>query len=399
MAGVGVLGTKGHVENVYNRSTADLMSAVGNNTGNLVFHHAVYNQILGEKYIIGQDLPWDMGTIRRNCRVIVVPSANHIRENADLTTFVEFLERVQLPIVFLGLGAQANDYSQTRLTVHKSILRLLSVAKERSKVIAIRGEFTGRVLESFGVTNFQVTGCPSNFINLDRDLGRKIAGKLSGPMRSFITHGDEPWPKTQDKQEVEQRLATWTMEGAAMQSQQSVPAFMEYIRRNNPYGGIDVPEERLDDLRDALMPYSPIQEFADFVETKVRAYFSVSQWMEDSARFDFSLGMRTHGNVVALQAGVPALFLHHDSGTRELAETMAVPCMDYRDFLEKCQTVQDAWARTEFDPGHFSDQRLKLARAFLDAYEAEGIATQLHAFVSPEPSDTAAPTSATSVSP
>lgn len=393
MAGVGILGTKGHVENIFNRSTEQVMSAVGNNTGNLVFHHAVYNQIQGEKYIIGQDLPWDMGTIRRNCRVIAVPSANHIRENFDLTPFVDFLERVDLPLVFLGLGAQANTYDQTEIPLHHSILRLLSLMKERSKVVSIRGEFTARILEKFGVTNFRVTGCPSNFINLDPDLAGKLAARLSGRMRSFITHGDEPWPKIPAKQDVEQRLATWTMEGAAMQTQQSVPAFMEFIRRNNPYGGVDVPEERLDDLRDALMPYSPIQEFEDFVDTKMRVYFSVSQWMEDSARFDFSLGMRTHGNVVALQAGVPALFLHHDTSTRELAETMAVPLMDYRDFLETCPTVQDAWARTEFDAERFSSQRQKLAHGLLDAYEAEEIATPLREFVGTWPPAAAAPAS------
>ena len=35
------MGTKGHVDNVYAMSTAQAMKAVGNNTGNLVFEHAV----------------------------------------------------------------------------------------------------------------------------------------------------------------------------------------------------------------------------------------------------------------------------------------------------------------------------------------------------------------------
>jgi Polysaccharide pyruvyl transferase len=381
MAGVGILGTKGHVDNVYNRSTEEVMKLVGNNTGNLVFHHAVYHQVADEKYIIGEDLPWDMGTIRRNCRVIVIPSANHIREDFDLTTFVDFLERVELPLVFLGLGAQADDYEQTSLSLHPSILRLLSLAKERSKVIAIRGEFTGRILERFGITNFKVTGCPSNFINLDPDLGEKIALRRSGQMRSFITHGDEPWPKTPEKQEVEKVLATWTMQGAAMQSQQSVPAFMEFIRRDNPYGDATNPEKRGEALRNALMPSATQDQFMDYLAAKLRVYFSVSQWMEDSSKYDFSIGLRLHGNMVAIQSAVPSLFLYHDSRTRELAEIMAVPNMDYRHFLEQCRSVQDAWQRTSFDKDLYRSQRLKLAKNMLSAYEAEGINSTLRPFV------------------
>ena len=67
--------------------------------------------------------------------------------------------------------------------------------KERSKVLSIRGEYTARRLEGLGITNFKITGCPSNFINLDPDLAEKIDAKMKHPMRSFITHGDEPWPK------------------------------------------------------------------------------------------------------------------------------------------------------------------------------------------------------------
>ena len=382
MSAVGVLGTKGHVENVFAMSTAQVMISVGNNTGNLVFEHAVYHQIKGEKYVIGQDLPWDMGTIRERCRAIVIPAANHIREGLDLTTFVDFLERVQLPLVFVGLGAQATDYDQKEIHLHQSILRLLALVKERSELVSIRGEFTARRLEGLGITNFKITGCPSNFINLDRDLASKIETKLKQPMRSFITHGDEPWPKTAEKQAVEKLLATWTMEGAAMQVQQSVPSFMEFIRRGNPYANAKNPAQREEALRQALMPTATLDQFRDYLAAKLRVYFSVSQWMEDSSKYDFSIGLRLHGNMMAWQSAVPSLWLYHDSRTRELAEIMAVPAMNYTDFLNTCHHVQDAWSRVEFDKDKYNQRRNELARNLADVYRAQNIKTSLDSFVS-----------------
>lgn len=381
MKGIGLTGTKGHVENIYNKTTAQAMAAVGGNTGNLMFHHAAYHMITETKYVIGEDLPWDMGTIRKHCRAIVVPAANHIREDLDLTTFVQFLERVELPLIFLGLGAQADNIDKSHFDLHPSIVKLLDLIKERSKMVSIRGDFTARVLDSFGITNVEVTGCPSNFLNPDPLLPDKIAAKLQGTMKSFITHGDEPWPKVREKQAVEKVLATWTMSGAAMQCQQSVPSFMEFIRRNNPYGGAVVPEPREEALRKALMPTATIHQFREYLAAKLKVHFSVSQWMEDCSKFDFSIGLRLHGNMAAWQAGVPALWLHHDARTRELASVMAVPNMNYVEFLEKCKTIEDAWNCVQFDKEVYRSQRKLLAGRMAKVLGTEKIATSLGNFM------------------
>ena len=381
MTAVGILGTKGHVENVFSKTTTQAMSAVGNNTGNLVFQHAVYHQVAEEKYVIGQDLPWNTNMIRERCRVIVIPSANHIRENFDMTAFVDLIDKVQLPLIFMGLGAQAADYEQKEIELHPSIKRLVALAKERSKLISIRGEYTAKVLEKLGVHNYRITGCPSNFINLDQGLGAKIEMKLKRPIRSFITHGDEPWPRTREKQVVERILATWTMQGAAMQVQQSVPSFMEFIRQGNPYGAAEVPENREEALRRALMPTATLDQFRDYIAAKLRVYFSVSQWMEDSAKYDFSIGLRLHGNMVAWQSAVPSLWLYHDSRTRELVEVMKLPHMDYAEFIENCPTVHSAWDRLEFDASAYRQRRIELARNFVEVYETHRIKNSLSEFV------------------
>ena len=99
--------------------------------------------------------------------------------------------------------------------------------------------------------------------------------------------------------------APYSLNYGPMQSQQSVPAFMEYIRRDNPYAATTIPEPREEALRRALMPSATLDQFRDYLASKLRVYFSVSQWMEDSAKYDFSLGLRLHGNMVAFQSAVP----------------------------------------------------------------------------------------------
>jgi hypothetical protein len=366
-------GTDGHIPGVAFLDTAEAMRQAGNNTGNLLFQYAMFTLVADRKHLLGRDLDWRGDLVRAACRAVVVPSANFLREGFDMSGLTSFLEAVDLPFVMVGLGAQAPDYAARRFDFHPSVLRLIDLIRERAPLVGVRGAFTAEVLADHGVTNAVVTGCPSNFINPAPDLGARIAAKrarAAGAPASFITHGDEPWPKDPVKQQVERRLAAWTHAGAGMMVQQSVPVFMEYIRRANIAAPADIPEAREPALARALLPDATIEEFRAFVAAKLRSYFSVHQWLEDSARYDFSVGLRLHGNMVAWQAGTPALWVHHDSRTRELAEAMALPCLPVPRFLADCASVGDAFARAEFDPSAYDATRRRLGLRLLEVFDA-----------------------------
>ncbi|MEO2045058.1 MAG: hypothetical protein ABGX16_00615 [Pirellulales bacterium] len=56
-------------------------------------------------------------------------------------------------------------------------------------------------------------------------------------------------------------------------------------------------------------------------------------WITHNAEaYDFSFGTRFHGNMAAWQAGVPALWLVHDSRTVELCDYLALPYIQHSDF-------------------------------------------------------------------
>ena len=367
---VGIVGTYGRVNKCSFMSTDTLLAKVGQNTGNLLFQYAVCSLVDEDFVVVGDDLPWDVSLVREQCKVLVIPSANFIRENFDFSGFVNFLEAVNLPLVFLGLGAQAKDYNQTEFDFHPSIIKLFSLLKERCKLTGLRGEFTQNLLEKFGVTNTVVTGCPTNFLNPDPELANKLEKKWNKDIFSFLVTGDEPWPKNLVKRDVERKMISWANNGNGIFIQQSVSPFIKYARQNNPYQTEDVPEHHEESLKNSIAPDMTNEEFKAFVATKMRVYYSVDQWLEDSARFDFSIGLRLHGNMVAWQSGTPAIWIYHDSRTRELAETMALPRVSCEEFLQ-ADSIQDFRNNTNYDFNEYISKKESLRsnfeRVFLSA--------------------------------
>lgn len=376
MKKIGVVGTHGRIDGCSFLDTDELLRKVGANTGNLLFQYAVCNLLDEDYVVVGEDLPWDVKTVKDQCRILVIPSANFVRENFDFSGFVDFLDKTELPLVFLGLGAQAKNYEQTEFNFHESIDRLLDLIKRKSEKVALRGAFTDKVLRERGVDSGVITGCPTNFINKDPDFINKLKKKWSRDAFSFVATGDEPWPKDLTKRDAERKMIEWVAKGNGLYLQQSVEPFIKYARQRNLYQTAVVPEHHENSLKNALAPYMSDEEFRGFVATKMRLYYNVDQWMEDSARVDFSIGLRLHGNMAAWQSGTPAIWVYHDSRTRELAETMGLPHLSHREFL-KINSLTELRERVNFDFESYENTRHVLRDNLSNVLEAHGISHKL----------------------
>lgn len=356
---VGIVSTRGRVPQAGFRTSRSLLEYVGQNTGNLVFQYATSRLVADAKVYIDEDIPWDSVQVRERCRVLVVPSANFIREDFDITDFVDFLDAVELPLVFLGLGVQANSFAQRTFDLHPSVRKLLAIAKERCVSIGVRGSYTAEVLGDMGITNVSVIGCPSNFLNPDKDLHEKLALKWSREVVALAANGDEPWPSNPLKRLAEQRLVDWAWRRRGPYVQQSVEPFVHAIRRGNPYQTDEVDFAHQQSLRRSIAPHLSEEDFRRFCASSVRLYIDVDQWLEDMARFDLSIGLRLHGNMVPFQAGCPAIWIYHDARTLELVETMSLPSLSLEDFL-RCADAEEAKARTLADFAAYGSRRAEL---------------------------------------
>ena len=67
------------------------------------------------------------------------------------------------------------------------------------------------------------------------------------------------------------------------------------------------------------------------IRSKNRLFFELDEWDKYISCFDYSLGSRFHGNLIALTNGVAATILTHDSRTTEMAELMSIPHVPVED--------------------------------------------------------------------
>lgn len=61
-------------------------------------------------------------------------------------------------------------------------------------------------------------------------------------------------------------------------------------------------------------------DIMDYARGNQLTFFTIEEWESFYAKnnVSFAWGTRFHGNMAALQNGVPALWVNHDSRTREL---------------------------------------------------------------------------------
>ena len=79
-----------------------------------------------------------------------------------------------------------------------------------------------------------------------------------------------------------------------------------------------------------------------------RLYFDVDSWARGLDAYDYVLGTRLHGTIMALNSGVPGVLIHHDSRTREMAEFAAIPSIDAKGAEITGQRVRNWVERADY---------------------------------------------------
>lgn len=87
-------------------------------------------------------------------------------------------------------------------------------------------------------------------------------------------------------------------------------------------------------IRDGMnLTVIPLEDYHDYCLKHFHKFFEIEPWTEHIRKnYDFAFGTRFHGNVAALQAGVPALWMTHDTRTVELCRHFRLPSIKAQDF-------------------------------------------------------------------
>jgi hypothetical protein len=319
---IGLLAPSRRYEDAFLSSAELLYRASGDNLGNFAFVEALWRHLSPDVELVA----WHVSPSEARARfdLLVFAAANQLGAHNELGGFASHLEKIGLPIVAVGLGAQAPDMAAAvRLPAgtERWARVLASHAPTPKPNIGVRGEFTARVLEKLGLGDRAVTtGCPSNFLNdrpdfyanLQRGFARRRIDRLA------VAAGSRYFPGTR---EVERRLAEMVSQTSGVYIVQADLDLVRFAR--GELSNLDISE--LDAIWKFILPNHSIMDMLLWRQRHALWFADATSWMDAMRNFDFVAGARFHGVMLGIQAGVPGGVVAHDSRTLELCRTTAIP--------------------------------------------------------------------------
>lgn len=287
---------------------------VGGNTGNIVWFEAARRNMRHD--YVDTHLPNDVRITN-----IIIPMANQLNVQDESLEFCSSqIKNYHGRVTMVGLGAQLTDELNTPRKLmaalpqeRKNILKELSF---RTETIGIRGSITAECLELMGITNYRIIGCPSFYLRCDTEKPDKrvAADKIC------VSWGSVNYAKEQYVREFFRRNSS-TEKGdiLLLQAMDDFPRTL--------YEGANLLERHIKS-RYPDIDVSP-QEIEFYIKMQGHMFFDWDTWQAflKKERFTLSVGCRFHGNMMSYLAGIPTLWIVHDSRTYELCEAMALPCI------------------------------------------------------------------------
>jgi hypothetical protein len=346
--------------------TTEQIHKIEGNTGNTAFRAAITEQIVGLSRF--QDYHDDPATAQDN-EIGIIPASNHLGPQVDFKNRAASFARLQCRLVMIGLGAQSGVDKKIPHIEQGTIDWIREIQKRgqaSAPNISVRGQFTLEVMQHYGIADQAVVlGCPSLFINPERDLGQVIAGRFGKIRRVAVAAGNEKWGPLRNVERSLARLVTDT--GGSYVGQSS---FNMYKITRGEARELDA--AALEKCREYICPHLDTEQFIDWTERHGHLFFDIQSWMEHYRRFDFVIGARIHGVMLALQAGIPGVVIAHDSRTLELCETMMVPHVTARQVAGGI-TLGQLPDLFSFDARAFDQNRRMLAHRYVTFLEANGL--------------------------
>jgi hypothetical protein len=349
-------------------ATERAYQCVGDNTGNLAFCYAINRQLGSNlKSILWHAAP---NEIDRLGSTGVITLSNQLGPHADMYCYVETFKNIQARLVGIGLGAQAG-HGQLEVEIPAGTLNWIRTIQEHSLSsapnISMRGEYSRSALDRYGLAEKTVAlGCPTLFINPDKQLGKTIYNRFTPNLRHIaITAGHQRWGHLSRIEASLVQIAQATGGSYICQS----PLEMVMLGRGEIS---NLSEDARNLCRNYAAPSMSDEEFINWCNRHAISFFSCGAWMDYLKRFDFVVGTRIHGVMLALQMGIPALCIAHDSRTVELCETMMVPYILAQENSAGL-TRNSLLTHFKFDPEAFDVNRIKLAKNYVQFLHNNGL--------------------------
>lgn len=259
--------------------------------------------------------------INQECSHLVLTLANTLKLGEkslpNLERMSNLLEKIEKPVVTFGLGGQSQTDSIDEQVLAPEAIRLVQTISDRTELLGVRGEITEEIVrKKAGVKNTFVTGCPSLFsrpegINALRENVKSHDGRPSfnGTKFHLATEKELLWHAIRRDHFLVEPVNKFNHTYHVAVNSKSPDAEIPYFL--NRYVGNQ---------------HSIKSDIAEFYRKNYRLFRSSDDWFAfNQESVSYTYGSRFHVNMASVLSGKPALWLTHDSRTRELVEYMNLP--------------------------------------------------------------------------
>jgi Polysaccharide pyruvyl transferase len=364
MERIAVIGRCPELGALEGRSRLELFQATGGNTGNLAFAAAAHDLVVGSKAYYDWDFDPDAINARHERALLVC--ANMINPEVDLSELSWRIERLRIPFCAFSLGVQAPLRHRVG-PLPPGSERFLRAMSDRAVSVGLRGSVSAEFLSGIGIRNWRVVGCPSNFLNAGL-RGHHWAEVAASRDRAVALHVEDVADRGAYIAKFRELVG-----GSPRRFLFQTPAGLTKAYCNGPHGaaapgGLEAEEVEFmrvygsADRKDALR----------IMGNEFRCFFSIPDWIRSCSDLRFSIGPRLHGNIVALQCGIPSLVVIHDERTREMAECLDMPGVTL-DGFHRLHSLEEAMGAALAGVEGYATRRGQLAREFAALLEENGL--------------------------
>ncbi len=347
-------------------SVSGVMDETGGNTGNLLFFRAARELFEEEVVLAGRTTAVE--SFADSVDKIVISAANFLNPDWDFRGLGNMIEKLGKECLVFGLGAQSQQEGEIP-RLQDGTIHFLRAAAAHSRTIFVRGAYSARVCEHYGVRNVQAAGCPSVTLNGNPQLGAQIQARIGQPLARLYCAGAT---FKKDTQPLERNLFALinALPGSlyCVQNPEPVLALADGIYHAS--GGLSEFAGRAHQFLD------PESDLAGFLArfARVAGYFTdVAAWLQDAASYDYSVCTRIHGAMATLMAGVPAVVAGHDARVRELCEAMAIPCRAPAEIAAHTADIPGYFQSLKFDGQAFDRRRQAIAATYAGYLRDSGL--------------------------
>lgn len=300
---------------------------IGNNVGNLVYAYSIFRtlmtddtEIIPNNYYVAS---LDPNEINETYDCFVIPLADAIRNSFApyMVRLTALIKQLKIPCYVVGMGVRAPYHYETKgisFEYDEIAKNFIKAVLEKSAMLGLRGEITADYLKKLGFLpeiDYTVIGCPSFYgygenlnirpftLNENTKLAVNNTVMTGGNTQKFLNQLLQLYP---DHYFYPQRINELAL--------LYLGHHYKYKRKSEGYpNNLDHPLYKQD---------------------RVRFFTNAMAWMQDLSERDLSVGPRLHGNVAAVLAGTPALWIMHDARMRELVDYHNLPNLNVQDIKE-----------------------------------------------------------------